>query len=223
MAIKGVTIETDMSNFQEMASKLSQFSKRDGKTFMEEQVRGAIRKLMDVTPPSNGKTRGVKAKKLGEAAIASDVRNVFIGTTPKRAEVSSMSEMASIHRSKQKTRSLRVKRVNQKTYASRSMIVQFIKRKQQKVGYLASGWASAARKIGKIRVPGWIGRHNAPGDTVISTNNHLVTANISNFVKWATDVSYVERRAQYAIRWQTRSMNRRLYHYLKKAYKKANA
>ena len=84
------TIETDIREFQAMAEKLGSFSKRDGRTLMEEQARGVINNLMLITPPSNGKTRGVAAKKRGEAAIASDVRNVFIGSTPKRAEVSGL-------------------------------------------------------------------------------------------------------------------------------------
>jgi hypothetical protein len=47
-------IETDIQQFQAMAARLGQFSKRDGRTLMEEQARGVLRKLIDITPPSNG-------------------------------------------------------------------------------------------------------------------------------------------------------------------------
>jgi hypothetical protein len=214
-------IETDIRQFQAMAGRLGQFSKRDGRALMEEQARGVINKLMIITPPSNGKTRGVKAKKLGEAAIASDVRAVFIGTTPKRSEVSSMEDMSSVMRNKRRRGTIRVKRVNQPTRAARSMITKFIKEKQKAVGYLASGWASAARRLGKIRVPSWIGRHYAPGDADIRITTFRITATISNLVNWASDMDGIERRVQYAVRWQTRAMQNRVNNFLKKAAKKA--
>jgi len=215
-------METDIRQFQAMAAKLGNFSKRDGRTLMKEQARGVIRNLMDITPPSNGKTRGVAAKKRGEAAIASDVRNVFIGSTPKNSEVSSMSEMANIMHTKRRGGNIRIKRAVKQTRAARSMITNFIKVKQKGVGYLASGWASAARKVGKIRVPSWIGRHDAPGDTNIQSTPTSITASISNLVKWASDVHGVDRRMAYAVRMQTSKMRRRVDHYVQKAIKKAN-
>jgi hypothetical protein len=213
-------MEADIRQFQAMAARLGEFSKRDGRALMEEQARGVVRKLMDITPPSNGKTRGVKAKKLGEAAIASDVRNVFIGSTPKNSEVSSMSEMANIMHTKRRGGNIRIKRAVKQTRAARSMITNFIKVKQKGVGYLASGWASAARRLGKIRVPSWIGRHDAPGDADIKSTSTTITATISNMVKWASDVHLIDQRIQYAVRWQTRAMQNRVNNFLKKAAKK---
>jgi hypothetical protein len=216
------TIETDIRQFQAMAEKLGSFSKRDGRTLMEEQARGVINNLMLITPPSNGKTRGVAAKKRGEAAIASDVRNVFIGSTPKKAEVSSMAEMANIMHTKRRGGNIRIKRAVKQTRASRSMITNFIKVKQKGVGYLASGWASAARKLGKIRVPNWIGRHDAPGDTDFKVVTTSITATISNLVSWGSEVHGIERRMAYAVRMQTGKMRRRVDHFVQKAIKAAN-
>jgi hypothetical protein len=149
-------MEADVRQFQAMAGRLGQFSKRDGRALMQEQARGVINKLMIITPPSNGKTRGVKAKKMGEAAIASDVRAVFIGTTPKRSEVSSMEDMSSVMRTKRRRGTIRVKRVNQPTRAARSMITKFIKEKQKAVGYLASGWKTDEQALVGVpaRAPG---------------------------------------------------------------------
>ena len=215
------TMEADVRQFQAMAGRLGQFSKRDGRALMQEQARGVINKLMVITPPSNGKTRGVKAKKMGEAAIASDVRAVFIGTTPKRSEVSSMEDMSSVMRTKRRRGTIRIKRVNEPTRAARSLITKFIKEKQKAVGYLASGWKTAAFSIGKIRVPNWIGRHSAPGSGKISVTTYNITATISNLVDWASDMDGINRRVQYAVRWQTRAMQNRVNNFLKKAAKKA--
>lgn len=215
-------IETHTEAFMEMAEKLKSFSRRDGKTLMEEQARGVLKTLILVTPPSTTKVRGVAAKKRGEAAIASDVRAVFIGSTPKRSEVRSMSEMANImHRSRRRG-SIRITRLPQPTRAARSMITQFIKVKQKGVGYLASGWASAARGLGKVRIPSWIGRHSAPGTSVIDTQSTSVTATLTNEVEWASHIYNIDNRMRYAVRYQTGNMRKRVKHFVEKAIKAAD-
>jgi hypothetical protein len=100
------------------------------------------------------------------------------------------------------------------------LITNFIKVKQKGVGFLASGWAAGARKIGKIRVPSWISRHEGPGDAEIYSTDKLVTATISNLVDWATNVDAIERRVRYAVTWQKRAMQNRVNNFLKKAAKK---
>ena len=206
----------------QMADKLKSFSRRDGKTLMEEQARGVLNTLLLVMPPSTTKVRGVKAKKRGEAAIASDVRSVFSGSTPKRAEVSSMGEMVRVLNSKRRVGQIRIRRAVKQTRASRSMIREFIKKKQKYVGYLASGWATAARGLGKIRIPNWIGRHSAPGITVIVAKNTSVSATLSNMVDWAHHMHRIDARIAYAVRYQTGKMNRRVKHFVEKAIKAAD-
>lgn len=205
-----------------MAEKLASFSRRDGKTLMEEQARGVLNTLLLVMPPSTTKVRGVKAKKQGEAAIASDVRKVFVGSTPNRAEVNNMGEMNRILNSKRSLGKIRIRRGVAQTRASRSMIRDFIKSKQKWVGYLASGWATAGRGLGKIRVPNWIGRHAAPGITVIDARNTSVSATLSNMVDWAHNIHRIDTRIAYAVRYQTGKMNRRVKYFVDKAIKAAD-
>jgi hypothetical protein len=131
-----------------------------------------------------------------------------------------MAEMANIMHTKRRGGNIRIKRAVKQTRAARSMITNFIKVKQKGVGYLASGWASAARRLGKIRVPSWIGRHDAPGDADIRITTFRITATISNLVNWASNMDGVDRRMQYAVRWQTRAMQNRVNNFLKKAAKK---
>lgn len=215
-------LETHTEAFMAMADKLKSFSRRDGRTLMEEQARGVLRTLLLVMPPSTTKVRGAKAKKRGEAAIASDVRKVFVGSTPKRAEVSSMGEMVRIMNSKRRVGQIRIRGSVKQTRAARSMITEFIKKKQKWVGYLASGWATAARGLGKIRVPNWIGRHSAPGITVIDAKNTSVSATLSNMVDWAHNIHRIDARIAYAVRYQTGKMNRRVKHFVEKAIKAAD-
>jgi hypothetical protein len=104
-----VKFKLHVDEFQRAADRLAHYSKRDGETFMKEQIRGFIRHLLDFTPPSRGSTRGVKAKKLGEQAIVGDIRAVFRGVSDsKRADVDSMAQMRSVLKSRRRSGTMRV-------------------------------------------------------------------------------------------------------------------
>ncbi len=204
----------DVDEFQRAADHLSLYSKRDGETFMKEQVRGFIRHVIDFTPPSRGSTRGVKAKKLGEQAVIGDIRSVFRGVSdPRRADVDSMSQMRSVLKSRRKSGSMRVAKGTTKLKAPRALISEMIKTKKARVGYLASAWATAARTIGKIRVPAWISRHAAPGNTDFRVRDGEISASISNAVEWAGKVNGLRARVNVALRVQTRAMEKRLLYF----------
>ena len=204
-----------VEEFQYAAEKLAQYSKRDGETFMKEQIRGFIRHLLDFTPPNRGSTRGVKAKKLGEQAITGDIRAVFRGVSdPKRADVDSIAQMRSVLTSRRKSGSMRVAKGGTKLRAPRALIAELIKAKKARVGYLASAWATAARDVGKIRVPAWVSRHTAPGSTAITVRETSITATITNAVEWAGKVHGLRGRVNAALRAQTRSMEKRLLFYI---------
>jgi len=204
-----------VEEFQYAAERLAQYSKRDGETFMKEQIRGFIRHLLDFTPPNRGGTRGVKAKKLGEQAIVGDIRAVFRGVTdPKNAEADSMQQMLAILRSQRRSGSMRVAKGGGKTKAPRALIAELIKAKKARVGYLASAWATAARDVGKIRVPAWVSRHTAPGSTAIRVREASITATITNAVEWAAKVNGLRARVNAALRAQSRAMEKRLLFYL---------
>jgi hypothetical protein len=211
-----------VEEFQYAAERLAQYSKRDGETFMKEQIRGFIRHLLDFTPPNRGGTRGVKAKKLGEQAIVGDIRAVFRGVTdPKKAEADSMQQMLAILRSQRRSGSMRVAKGGEKTKAPRALIAELIKAKKTRVGYLASAWATAARDVGKIRVPAWVSRHTAPGSTAIRVREASITATITNAVEWAAKVNGLRARVNAALRAQTRSMEKRVLFYLINVKKKS--
>ncbi len=204
-----------VEEFQYAAEKLAQYSKRDGETFMKEQIRGFIRHLLDFTPPNRGSTRGVKAKKLGEQAITGDIRAVFRGVSdPKRADVDSIAQMRSVLKSRRKSGTMRVAKGGTKLKAPKALIAELIKAKKARVGYLASAWATAALDVGKIRVPAWVSRHAAPGNTDIRVREGEISASITNAVEWAGKVNGLRARMNAALRAQTRSMEKRLLFYI---------
>ncbi|MGA0846875.1 MAG: hypothetical protein ACO3RV_10055 [Luteolibacter sp.] len=203
-----------MEEFQDAADRLAKYSKRDGETFMKEQIRGFIRHVLDFTPPSRGSTRGAKAKKLGEQAITADIRAVFRGVSDtKRADLDSIAQMRSVLKSRRKSGSMRVAAGGTKLKVPRALIAELIKAKKARVGYLASAWASAALSVGKIRIPAWVSRHSAPGNTEIRVKDDEISASISNAVEWASKVNGLRGRVNAALRAQTRSIEKRLLYY----------
>jgi len=210
-----VKFKLHVDEFQRAAEQLAAYSKRDGETFMKEQVRGFIRHLLDFTPPSRGSTRGVKAKRLGEQAITGDIRAVFRGVSdPMRADVDSVAQMHAVLKSRRKSGSLRVAKGGTKIKAPSALIAELIKAKKARVGYLASAWATAARGVGKIRVPAWVSRHAAPGNTDITVRDGEISASITNAVEWAGKVNGLRARVNAALRAQSRAMEKRLLFYI---------
>jgi len=215
-------LRLDTGEFRDAMVRLRQFSKREGKVFVEEQVRGFIRNLLDVTPPNRGSRRGVAAKKAGEAAIASDIRAVFRGVTNEnRVEVKSLSEMEQVLKSRRKNGSMRVTSGTGRIRAQSAMIRELIKMRKGRVGKLASAWVSAARGLGKIRVPAWIARHSEPGHTRFAYSEDRVSAAVVNAVEWASNVDGITRRVRAALQMQTRAMERRLEFFINQAGKRS--
>ena len=217
-----VRLSLDTRAFEQAALNLAAHSKRDSETFIKEQVRGLLRTVIEMTPPARGGIRGTKAKRMGEQAVTSDIRAVFSGVTkPERAEVKDLSAMQAALRSRRSGSKMRVAKGGEKIPAPRQMITELIRLKKARVGYLGSAWASAAKSIGKIRVPAWIGRHAAPGNTRISRDDGIITASITNAVEWASGVDGLNRRVTAALGAQTRAMEKRLKFYLENIKKKS--
>ena len=220
---KSVRFDLDTSDFEQSALKLFEHSRRDWETFIREQVRGFLRLVIDFTPPSRGAIRGVKAKKAGEGTIERDVRKVFATTSStKRVQVTSIAEMRSIMKSKRARRGGKITYASDtKTLVRAALLREFLKQRKARVGYLASGWHAAAKNIGNVRVPAWIGRHNGPGSTSVKSTIEGIIAEICNEVDYASDVSGMERRMQAALNVQAKRMDRRLAHFTEKAAKSA--
>lgn len=76
------------------------------------------------------------------------------------------------------------------------------------VGFLASGWLPAARKLEKVRFPAWIGRHAAPGHCVLSVGPKGIAFRASNEVRFAGHMKDMQRRVDYAVNTQIRNMEK---------------
>jgi hypothetical protein len=214
------SFDLKIAEFQKAADRAFLYSKREGKMYMREQVRGIIRALLYLTPPNRGKVQGVKGKKAGEAAITSDIRSVFRGENLKKTEVSSLSDMNKIMKQNRKPGTIRATKRKVRIKAPSRLISQYIIKQKKRVGYLASAWATAANSIGAVRVPQWIKRHSAPGRSIVKEVPRGIEASITNAVEWADSVYGLRSRINTALSIQTRKINSKTNDYLKKVASK---
>lgn len=91
----------------------------------------------------------------------------------------------------------------------------YIADEQDHVWWLASGWAEALRGLG-ARLPYGVGKLPAPGALRVSTEGNIITITARNEVSWASNVRDLQRRVQWALDKQTRTLDRRWEFYLKK-------
>jgi len=68
--------------------------------------------------------------------------------------------------------------------------------------------------VGKVRVPAWVSRHAAPGNTDITVREGEISASITNAVEWAGKVNGLRARVNAALRAQSRAMEKRLLYYI---------
>lgn len=210
--------------FQKAAALAFSLSKRDSETYMKEQIKGVLTNMLFLTPPNKGSTRGVKAKQIGEKAIKRDVRAVFVGNNSGKVQVTSMSQMSAVMKqNKRAGGGIRAKKRVIRVRASSKLIADYIKAKQERVGFLVSAWSTAARQVGGIRTPLWISRHSAPGGTKLHQVPDGVSASITNAVEWADSVYGHRARLNLALQIQTRNMNKKSNHFLEKIAAKFNS
>ena len=68
----------DTSPIRRAVSRLGPVSKKNTRELMTSAARGFIRTVVEITPPASKGVSGSGAKKVGEAAIAGDVRKIFV-------------------------------------------------------------------------------------------------------------------------------------------------
>lgn len=95
---------------------------------------------------------------------------------------------------------------------------KYIREKRKQVGYLASGWSSAASKFG-ASVPLWIRRHGGTSRHSIKSGRNQYLVTLSSHVGFQQDRT--RRRAQYALRYRINAIERRYRHVQRKAINEA--
>jgi hypothetical protein len=186
-------------------------SKRSRLEAMKTQARGILRNVIAVTPPSgwdsgaNEMTSGSDSKRRGEATVMNDLAKIMRSYSGRKPDTSTPD---SIHRSFRQASTGRVRKdLGKNKYKVSTTILRAYKEEKKKmVGFLASGWIPAARKLEKVRVPAWIARHSAPGHCSLSIGPRGIAFRASNEVKFAGHMKDMQRRITYAVNVQIKNM-----------------
>lgn len=123
-------------------------------------------------------------------------------------------------------------------FAPFKVIKDYIKKRQQRVGWMKAGWVATIHKIGKPKIngidkafglrkmPTWITRHNANHGAVslnkYQTNSNNVMMTVRNDLGDVFGVSYLAGTKRYVMGARSGKLQRRLNHFMRIAIEKAN-
>jgi hypothetical protein len=213
-------IVVNTASFNAALKRFMRTSRRAAGIVLKEQARGVLRKIVDWTPPGGKGAQGSAAKKRGEAAVERDILKLMRplktfgkDTDALRAagmfiEEPSTESPPAIHKAN-RTKTGRVRRkLSPKIAIKASDLRRYIAAKKKMVGFLASGWRSAAAKLG-VSLPAWISRHSGSGGGMIKSTSTAIEVTATNSVRNAPKLD-MERRVQSAIDSQAAAMIRRV-------------
>jgi hypothetical protein len=194
-----MNLETDISKFDEALRRFQETSKRSVAQNLKNQARLLVVEMAQRTPP--GDFTGGKWKKIaGERAIKGDISKIMVPseragarTDPKR-----LHEQFRRRRGRVLT-DLRKKSGSKDRRWRVSGLKIYIDTVKKRVGYMASGWKTAAMRLGGS-LPAWIMRHNAPGYGEVFVQGNRVGFEISNQGVFGELQGIVNRRAQAALK-----------------------
>ncbi|MCB1089046.1 MAG: hypothetical protein KDM63_18570 [Verrucomicrobiae bacterium] len=204
-------LRVDTREFMASAARLLATSKRDHLVVMREQAKGVIREVIALTPP--GRPGATKARGRGTAKVKADILKLVKGTSsePKVQR----RDIAAIHASRRR-RGRVTSEISPRIVVPVEALRAYIKEKQARVGHLASGWNTAAAKLG-YKPPAWVWRNEGPGAIEIRVSDKDLVIRATNRVAFASEISMLNRRIQAALNIQRNKMERRIASYLKRA------
>jgi len=200
--MRELTLNTDA--FNRALSEFMAGSKREAVVVLKEQARGIMRNLFEVTPPGRPKLGSGKARKRGRDNVKADVLKVVrpVKRNPQETDVAALI--------KPRRRDGRVRReVNPRITVPLDAFKAYVARKQAMVGFLASGWNEAAARLG-VKPAAWIWQNEGPGDLQIIITDKGIRIIATNKVKYASSISQLRSRLQWAVDQQRRKIERRL-------------
>ena len=210
-----VDVKIDTSAFDRALARFGVESKKSSVEVLNGQAKLFVRDIVRITPPSMGKT----SIKKGKARVVSDVlrvvRSVRAPTkadSPEDNRLASLAEIERWHQSKRNRRGRVPKRVAKADVATApaGLIKTYIAAQVAKVGILASGWNSAATRLG-LQLPTWITRHGtARGQVDVITSGGTVKIRITNAVRYVGDVRGMDRRVQSALNNRAKQMDKQV-------------
>jgi hypothetical protein len=215
----GLTIKSE--TLSGSLARILATTKREAPIVLREQGRGILRHLQAHTPPGHSGVTGQSAKQHGEKKIESDIRKVMYGV--KKRVIGMRTDIAAIHREARNPRNGRVARTRgqEKIAVSASALNTYIGSKKKMVGFLASGWNSAAAKLG-VKPPQWMWRHKGEGSIREAVTETSITITATNSVGFASKaITQKDRLLRFAYNAQKSANDRRWENFMATQAKRA--
>jgi len=185
--------------FELSLAEFAKLSRKSSKEVLRGQAKLFVRDVMKITPPNKDwRWR----PKVGAAMVRKDIRRAV-----KSSRRPGMPAAAEIHK-RMRNRKGRVPESMRPEAATG--VGAHLKRMLARVGLLASGWNAAAAKYG-FKPPQWIARHGTRRGSAVEIDRKLgLVIRIQNAVRFASEVTGMQRRAQWALNNRARQMDKQL-------------
>lgn len=201
-----ITADVDIGAYQKQIAAVSGVVKKTINQATRQEMGLLTRRLIDLTPPSTSKGATLQAKKLGEGAVARDVKKAFF---PVRGRV----PLAAAWYESQRNSRGRIGRIpaRNKRPANYAYMAAFTKIKQGHVGRAKAGWLAGLLRFGGKGVPQWVRRHGTgQGDSMDTLTMFGGYVEVSNSSKAIAGQDSEARIVDTAISGRIRDMETRM-------------
>lgn len=208
--------EFDKSKFDAALREFRRHSRKALGQVLREQARGVVKQIAERTPPGGPNTSGRAAKQRGEAAVVGDIGKIMEKGRAKDA----ISNPEAVHKRYRNNRGRVRREVHPKIKVRAGDLARLIKKRKGMVGFLASGWRTAAQKFG-VKLPAWITRHTGDGSASERSDAASVEVVATNSVGYADKAANMDKIVQASLDAQAGNMRRQAEHFIAKAAKRA--
>jgi len=209
-------IELDKTKFDAALRDFRKHSKRAVGLVLRDQAKGVVREIANRTPPGGPNVDGRAAKERGEAAVVGDIHKIMEKGRAKEA----VSDPTAIHKRYRNSRGRVRREISPKIKVRAGDLARLIRTKKAMVGFLASGWRTAATKFG-VNLPAWVKRHTGHGSAREKADAASVEVVATNSVGYASRAANMDKIVQASLNAQAGNMRRQVEHFVAKAAKRA--
>lgn len=216
-------------------ARYSAIAERSLKESWLRAMRGIVKRAMGITPPASGTGAGGSARgdgggltkedeERGRGAIARDLSLIFTAVRLKNKRREQLPDVAGKHRDlfqrfKQPGRPIRSDLgAGHYYHVDQRKLDALEKDLRGRVGKLASGWLAGATALGVTGTPAWVSRHGTSRGThrlVLGFMRYQLT--VANTSVPGQLVSELNRRLEYAQKYQANALERETEAILKKS------
>jgi len=155
--------KVDDYNFRWAMREYARQTNLDARSVLRKQMRLLVERLIQLTPPPTKKRSTMEGKRMGEAAVARDIRRVFFAhVRTKKGKIVPVAHPSVLHPEAHKAARWsdgRVRRVSKRIPVRGAELNRYIRAVKKHVGIMKAGWNAAAALFGYRGAPAWVKRH----------------------------------------------------------------